>query len=209
MLAVLLLVPLLMIQSTISERSRYRATVVADIARSYSNAQTLNGPVLVIPYRTGQWRTVSEKSGRKELEWTSQKLTVLPSKLQIGGNLAPDRRARGIYTVQVYTADLEVSGSFDIPRIEISPPAERLESGSRSGTRHIRYPRIRTSPTMDWGGKDYPFQPGSNVNALGRAFTCRSDALGRGPGGRSNSSSVSTAWMISASCRWGAIPRSA
>ena len=54
-----LLVPLTMIRGLISERTRYRDSARADIARSWTSDQAVFGPVLVIPTRrvatSGSW----------------------------------------------------------------------------------------------------------------------------------------------------------
>ena len=49
-LTVLLLIPLMLVESKISERSRYRTQAKASIAQSWTGAQLLAGPILVIPY---------------------------------------------------------------------------------------------------------------------------------------------------------------
>src|SRR5262245_23739764 len=50
-LTLALMIPLAMIQGTVSERRGLRDGVIADIARSATGQQKLLGPVLVVPYR--------------------------------------------------------------------------------------------------------------------------------------------------------------
>src|SRR3954447_12401583 len=53
-LTLLIIIPLTLIQSTISERSQYRMEAVRSIATDSVGEQTVIGPLLVIPY-TDEW----------------------------------------------------------------------------------------------------------------------------------------------------------
>jgi len=103
-LSLAILVPLAMIRGTIEERQAYRQQAVAEIAASHAGAQTLAGPVLVVPYvatvvseeKDAQGvvhRTLAERAG----QWT-----FFPSSLEIEGRLEPDVRRRGLHKVRVY-----------------------------------------------------------------------------------------------------------
>jgi len=50
LLTVLLVIPLLRIGGLIQERQQARDAVVQDIARSAAYAQTLTGPILIVPF---------------------------------------------------------------------------------------------------------------------------------------------------------------
>ena len=99
-----ILIPLALIRSVIQERQAYRQQAVADIAHSYAGAQSLSGPVLIVPYvdivdveerdPQGIARRVSrERPGR----WT-----FFPTELSITGHLRPDVRRRGLHEVRTY-----------------------------------------------------------------------------------------------------------
>ena len=45
-----LLIPLMLIHATISEREEYQRAATEDVASSYAGKQALVGPVLVVPY---------------------------------------------------------------------------------------------------------------------------------------------------------------
>src|SRR4029077_1315682 len=49
-LTLLLLIPLAMINSTISDRQSYRKQAVDSVAKSYAGPQSLLAPVIVVPY---------------------------------------------------------------------------------------------------------------------------------------------------------------
>jgi len=131
-LALLLLIPLGMVQSVVRERHHRYDSVVADIAGAWSGSQTLGGPILVLPYT--QKVPVEEKScdapSAKRVRWESIRRTaiLLPNDLNITGKLNPQTRHRGIYKVQVYAGDIEVKAAFsDVPkRLRELWPSEEL-----------------------------------------------------------------------------------
>ena len=65
LLALLLLIPLSMIQSKISERKMLQGQVQEDIARSASGPQTISGPYLVITYKLREYKTNKDDKGNE------------------------------------------------------------------------------------------------------------------------------------------------
>jgi len=117
-LALVLLIPLEMVQSVVSERHQTYRAVVEDIAGAWSSDQQLAGPILVVPFTEkveirDEYITPSgEKKTTQRWESRRRRAVILPDELMIRGELTPEMRKRGIYEVQVYTADLVVSGAF-------------------------------------------------------------------------------------------------
>lgn len=114
-LAAFLMLALSSIRSLVAERQARRDGAVQDIARSSSGEQQLAGPVLIVPYR----RVISDLNhdGRHYLEEraVAGELRFLPESLDIDGNMPTERRARGIYEVRIYRADLHVTARFKVP----------------------------------------------------------------------------------------------
>ncbi len=135
-LALLLLIPLLMVESVVRERHARYQEVVADIAGSWSGDQLLAGPILTVPFteriavRDEYVTPQGEKKVSERWESRRRRAFVLPAALEIDGTLSPEKRHRGIYRVQVFTAELVVSGAFrDLEAaVEALSPADRLES---------------------------------------------------------------------------------
>ena len=135
-LALLLLIPLLMVESVVRERNARYQEVVADIAGSWSGDQLLAGPILTVPFterievRDEYVTPQGEKKVSERWESRRRRAFVLPAALEIDGTLSPEKRHRGIYRVQVFTAELVVSGAFrDLEAaVEALSPADRLES---------------------------------------------------------------------------------
>ena len=54
-MTIVIMIPLMLIRGTISERQFYRTQAIDNIARSSAGAQAFSGPVLVVPYvETGE-----------------------------------------------------------------------------------------------------------------------------------------------------------
>jgi inner membrane protein len=117
-LALVMLIPLQMVRSVVQERYSTYQSVVADIAGAWSSDQLLAGPILVVPFkerievRDEYITPEGEKKTTQRWESCRRRAVVLPSTLSYEGDVTPETRQRGIYRVQVYTADLLVSGAF-------------------------------------------------------------------------------------------------
>ena len=135
-LALVLLIPLQMVQSVVLERYQTYEEVVADIAGAWSSDQLLAGPLLVVPFTERIERREEVVTGDGErrtvrrLETCRRRAVILPDVLTLDGDLIPETRRRGIYRVQVYTADLTVSATFRDPgaAVEALSAADRLEA---------------------------------------------------------------------------------
>lgn len=134
-LTLVLLIPLQMVKSVVRERHQTYEGVVADIAGSWSGDQVLAGPILVVPYvekverRDEIVTPEGEKRTVERLESCRRRAVVLPDLLTFTGSLVPETRRRGIYRVQVYTAEVVISAVFRNPRaaVEALSRADRLE----------------------------------------------------------------------------------
>lgn len=123
-LILILLIPLEMIDSLLDERLYRRNETINNITSTWGKAQTVVGPVLIIPYLYyyKTWREEIVKDGDKEIK--QQKEVVesrvinayfLPKQLNINGELNPKELHRGIYDAIVYTGSLSINGTFDQP----------------------------------------------------------------------------------------------
>ena len=134
-LALILLIPLNMVRSVVHERHATYRGVVADISSSWSGDQRVAGPILVVPYserievRDEFITPEGERKISQRWETCQRRAVILPDVLSYDGNLVPEMRHRGIYQVQVYTANLVVSGVFRNLRaaVESLVSEDRLE----------------------------------------------------------------------------------
>ena len=129
-LALLMLIPLMMIQEIIHERNNRYQSTLSDISATWGKYQTLQGPILIVPYvdHVINMNTVTDKNGETKTVsrdvFNDKTAVILPSDLNIDVNLQEERRHRGIYKTLVYTADLSISGSFDYTAL-VNDPSKR------------------------------------------------------------------------------------
>ena len=109
-LTLLLMIPMMLIESLMNERERTAGNAVEEVGQKWSGAQTVLGPTLTIPYYTTQH---SEKSGRTER--VVQLVNILPDSLDIIGDVRTEELRRGIYEAVVYRSTMELRGTFVLP----------------------------------------------------------------------------------------------
>jgi len=105
-LTLILLIPGFMIQNLINERQKRSEETIAKINAKWSNAQTLNGPVLVVPYTT----TGMDENKKSVTE--DHTLNMAPELLTVNARLIPEERHYGIYKSILYKSDIALSGKF-------------------------------------------------------------------------------------------------
>lgn len=97
MLALCYGLPLALIADTVNDRSRLLESARAEITSSWGHAQTLLGPLLLVPHDSVR--------GRDEA-------LILPDQLSIDVALQPQIRHRGMFEAVVYTSEVKLSGRF-------------------------------------------------------------------------------------------------
>ena len=108
-LALLMLIPLAMVQHQISERESTAANSRDEVAASWGRAQILSGPVLKFSYDV----ISTDENGKKLTQ--SQTETVYPRALAYDIELPTQTLHRSIYDIMVYGAEVVVTGDFVIP----------------------------------------------------------------------------------------------
>ena len=108
-LALLMLIPLAMIQGQIRDRQQAAHSSRDEVSASWGRAQTLTGPVLQLSYEAvvldgNQKKTVQSETG-----------TIYPRKLTYDIDAKTQTLHRSIYDIMVYGADVVVTGDFIIP----------------------------------------------------------------------------------------------
>jgi inner membrane protein len=122
-LGLLLLIPLLLVRSVLTDRLARRNEAIEEITSTWGNAQAIFGPVLIVPY------TYTEKAMRDQLvngrlervevsETVRTRAFFLPADFKADGHLNPKRLHRGIYEAVVYDGSIKISGNFARPSFE-------------------------------------------------------------------------------------------
>jgi inner membrane protein len=169
-ITLLLLLPMARIRSLVHERQALRDQVMADVARSDAAAQTLTGPLLIVPYT----RTLIEQQfddNRRPVTVTREaagELRLLPALLDVKGDLATEERRRGIYRARLYRADTRLTGHFEIPaNLGITADIASYRFGQPRlvlGISDIR--GIGNALTLRAGDASIPFAPGTGTELL-------------------------------------------
>ena len=161
-LALALQIPVLMIEQLVAERRTRRETAVDAVASSWGRAQTIVGPILLVPYV--QRQVVVRGDGTSVVKSERHMLRILPHSLHVRGSLKPQELRRGIFSIPVYEADLVLDGSFaplDPATLGLPLDEVKLEWSRASLVVGITDPRsIQEATRLDWGGHPVEFLPG-------------------------------------------------
>ena len=136
LLALVLLVPVLMIQGLIFERQARRNEAVMNIAEGWGKRQTIAGPYLSVPYER-HWteirrETVDGKLREIRNERSESKvLRVQASSVDWSIGTDVSEKAYGIYKARLYTAKLRAQGTIDVaPRARFEDGTSRYKWGT-------------------------------------------------------------------------------
>src|SRR5690606_31031011 len=98
-LTLALLIPTLMIQNLIEERSTRSYVVKREISDQWGQNQEIRGPIISIPF----WQTYKDENGK--YSQVKKYAYFLPHLLDINGQLMPTIKYRSIFEMVVYTSD--------------------------------------------------------------------------------------------------------
>lgn len=171
-IGLLLLIPLMLVESLVQERAGLYRDVVRDISRTWGGQQRLSGPYLLIPYtqRVIQERVVPTEKGDgkivRESRLESSSFVVLPSQLSFKAVLDPESRQRGIYRALVYSSEVDISGRFTLPSREamtrIVPGLVEVDFNRAFVVMGLSHPSaLRKVEPFVWGGTPYAAEPGT------------------------------------------------
>jgi inner membrane protein len=162
-LTVALLIPLGLIRGTVEERQRYRAEAVEEVARSTAGAQTLAGPILVVPYSDRVTKLRPDENGvqRRVDVVESGTWVFFPRSMAARGRMQSIPRRLGLYDVRVYELDADVRAGFHvtIPR-DPDPASPRTVGQPRLaiGLRDVR--GLVGVPSLNVDGTPRPLHQG-------------------------------------------------
>ncbi len=173
LLMLLMLIPLYIVDKIIKQRAQYFQSVVSDVASSWGDEQTIIGPVLAVPYKEHitSVETVNDGKGAARTIsrdiFNDKTLIILPEELVVRAKLDEAHHKRGIYETQVYKADLEISGHFNLDvlprkgsRYIIKWDKAWLAMGL-SDTKAVK----KTSP-LRWQESTASFEPGTRMTGI-------------------------------------------
>lgn len=175
-IGIILLLVLESVSGTIWERKSFQGIAKNSVAKSWTGAQNVFGPILVVPYRI-KWdrEEWSEDGKRKIVRHKSRegKKYILPTSTQLQASIATDIRYQGIYQFPVYSTDLSINGSFSADSI-----AEQIKVSLPNRTAKLTYAQpyftvavsdargINSVPVLKWSAAEYTFKAGSQLSFM-------------------------------------------
>jgi len=168
-----MLIPLFMVENIVRERNRYYHSVIEDIAKGWGGMQTVVGPVLVVPYieHITSIDTVTDNSGLSKTitrdVFNDKTLILLPEDLKIDTELFEKHRKRGIYDSLLYTADMSISGHFNLSAL----PSEGRKYNIRWQKAWLAVglsdtKAINSTTPLRWEDSSAKFKPGTRLPKL-------------------------------------------
>lgn len=159
-LILLMLIPASYIIDLVREREQRQAEVQAEVSGKWASAQTLTGPILVVPYQE-MVQTTDGKIVTRELN-----AYFLPENLLVKGKLDPEVRKRSLYQVILYRSDVTMSGNFKPvdPTVLQLRPEQMLPQKAHilMGLTDAR--GMEENIVLQWNGVAHKFSPGAEHN---------------------------------------------
>jgi inner membrane protein len=176
-----LTIPLFSVWLLVYDRKTQSEEATASITEGWGAEQTINGPVLVIPYRATTTETAVENG--QSITRTHQErreLTLAPEAVDLSTDVRPEVRKRSIYEAVVYDARVSGKARFafppDLARTGVDPSQMDM---SRAELRFgLSDPRgLGANPRVNAAGVPLRLQPGGGSSG-GRGFFAWIDASG-------------------------------
>lgn len=158
-LTLVLFIPLVMIGGLVSEREARYLEAADEISSKWGGAQTIAGPAIVLPYEVTEPAEVEGAPPRVGVRFA----VFLPRELRADAHAETEVRARGIFSVPVYTLNASVEGTFDRP----DPSGLGIDQASVLWDRArfvvgIADVRAISDPSdLTWNGQTVEFLPGA------------------------------------------------
>lgn len=136
-LILLLLIPMGMVESIISERGHMYRHANHQITNSWGKQQVLIAPILTIPYV----ETFSDNSG---WSYDSRYTHLRPEEMIVNTNIETQVRYRSIYKIPVYIATVHINGHFNLQETGLD---SEEKSGFQLNEGHIQIP-VKSSRSL-------------------------------------------------------------
>ena len=171
-LAMLMLIPLGMIEGLIAERASRRSEAIASVQASFAGPQTVALPFFVWPY-VEQWSEQSvDAAGRVRVTPMSESKTMVwfADQAQAADVTVKNDRYRGIHRVRTFESTVAINGTMKWPeRSQVKPSAEgrRIVWGEPRLVLPISDVRgLRGTPAINLDGQALKFREGTQMPML-------------------------------------------
>jgi inner membrane protein len=179
-LMIVMLIAVNYINHIITERQYYQNQVKRDIANSAADAQTIVGPIFVVPY-TEEFTSLKEdisdkgvKTQKKVIERIESAQYFFPENLFLKGAFSNEYKSLGIYKALMYQMGGSIKGDFHIPaNYAIKPRYKDSVITVKPAFLSIGISDIRGingKPKLLLGNQSYKLLQGSNLDSLGKGI---------------------------------------
>jgi inner membrane protein len=168
-LTILLLIPSSLIQDLIAERQNRQKEVIREVSDKWSGSQLVQGPVLVLPYKTTiiPEAANTNKSSAREI---ITNIYILPESLNVSSKVNPEVLHRGIFDAVVYNSKIKVRGKFsalELIKSNIDPAMIQWDKAKVAiGLSDLK--GLKNNPLIRLGNESYSVEP--DLNSL-KLFT--------------------------------------
>ncbi len=170
-LTLIMLIPITMVKSLITERSWRASEVRTEISSSSGGALRFAGPVIKIPGKRSIEKVFINSDGRKSSEYYEEDFSLwyTPEELDIVIDLNTENKYRGIFYSPVFKGELKLSGYFDLDDIEAElEDNEKLHpEETEIVIPFFNQKGIRKIEKAYWNGKELSLHPGSRGLGFG------------------------------------------
>jgi inner membrane protein len=112
--------PLAMVGQIINDRSFRSEAARNEIIESWGGRIGVSGPYLLVPLSRNE--THRDGNGNPTQRRVTETVILFPETLSVDIDAATETRSRGIYSVPVAAADVEIQGNFDPARVAAEAP---------------------------------------------------------------------------------------
>lgn len=155
LLSIILLIPQQLILHMVSERNATSREAEEEVEQMWSASQRVIGPVVRIP-------------GKKNFK----QVYLLPEELRVKGDVRTENRHRGNFDVTVYTADLTLDGSLQMPNLSEYVDSVYDLSKAEVLLSLSDFRGLSENVVLRLNGKDYPMRSDKDEE-LGSVLCCR------------------------------------
>ncbi len=177
-LALLMLIPLGLVNETVAERGSRYNYVLSDIASTWGQPQTLSAAMVVVPYveSVQTEETITDAKGEQRIVDKVRLVThnayFLPKALAIDVNIADEVRQRGIFKSLVYNADVSVEAEFESFDVNsLSDNISTIHWNKAWLTIGLSDTRaINSVKSFKWRNIDKALSPGTRIDEITSGF---------------------------------------
>lgn len=165
LIALMLLIPLSMIEGKIFERKNLQASVEDEIAQTAAGNQNINGPFIVVYYKLRNKLPAGEdgKPRYGEAGFSTYHTVLTPNQLIVDAKADVTTRSRGIYKARLFSLNSQIKGDFIVPKnFGLENPVDEVLPLSAYFIVSLGDARgIRNSPQLHMNGKKLLFKQGA------------------------------------------------